>query len=76
MKSNYYPLLLALCSLLFTLNVYQFTKSEDNQIIYDNPNFDNPVIIWNDDLESIPTDNSLVKLELTKNDTIYIGPAN
>jgi low affinity Fe/Cu permease len=29
--------------------------------------------IWNDDEESIPTDNSLITLEMTKGDTIYIG---
>ena len=33
-----------------------------------------PTIIWNDDLESIPIDNSLITLEFTKGDTIYIGP--
>jgi hypothetical protein len=32
-----------------------------------------PVIIWNDDIESIPTDGTLVKSEMTVNDTIYIG---
>jgi hypothetical protein len=32
-----------------------------------------PVIIWNDDIESIPTDGTLVKIEMTVNDTIYIG---
>ena len=34
-----------------------------------------PVFIWNDDLESIPMDNSTIKLEFTQNDTIYIGPS-
>ena len=33
-----------------------------------------PVIIWNDDTESIPQDGELVRLEMTQNDTIYIGP--
>jgi hypothetical protein len=33
-----------------------------------------PVIIWNDDTESIPTDGELVRIEMTQNDTIYIGP--
>ncbi len=33
-----------------------------------------PVIIWNDDEESIPMDHSAIMLEFTKNDTIYIGP--
>jgi len=35
-----------------------------------------PTFIWNDDQESIPTDNSLITLELTEGDTIYIGPYN
>jgi gas vesicle protein len=35
-----------------------------------------PVIIWNDDTESIPTDGELVRIEMTQNDTIYIGPNN
>ena len=33
-----------------------------------------PVIIWNDDTESIPADGELIRLEMTENDTIYIGP--
>ena len=32
-----------------------------------------PVIVWNDDLESIPKDGSKIQLEMTENDTIYIG---
>ena len=32
-----------------------------------------PVIIWNDDVESIPKDGSKIQLEMTENDTIYIG---
>lgn len=48
--------------------------SDQEQIIYNNSNFDNPVFIWNDDLESIPTDGSLIKLECTSKDTIYLGP--
>ena len=35
-----------------------------------------PVIIWNDDTESIPADGELVRIEMTQNDTIYIGPNN
>jgi hypothetical protein len=33
-----------------------------------------PVIIWNDDPESIPMDGELVRLEMQVNDTVYIGP--
>lgn len=32
-----------------------------------------PVIVWNDDQESIPEDGKTVKIEQTVNDTIYIG---
>ena len=35
-----------------------------------------PVIIWNDDPESIPMDGELVRLEMQVNDTVYIGPKN
>jgi hypothetical protein len=35
---------------------------------------DEPVIIWNDDHESIPMDGSLVRIEMTVNDTIYLSP--
>ena len=31
------------------------------------------VFIWNDDEETIPKDNTLITLEFTSNDTIYIG---
>ena len=31
--------------------------------------------VWNDDEESIPTDGSLVRIEFTGGNTIYIGPA-
>lgn len=31
--------------------------------------------IWNDDWESIPADGSLIRIEFTENDTIYIGSA-
>ena len=58
------------------LNIYQFMTSKDNYVVYDNPNFDNPVFIWNDDLESIPMDNTPVLLEFSSknSDTLYLGP--
>ena len=31
-----------------------------------------PTIIWNDDDEAIPLDGELVRIEMIKNDTIYI----
>lgn len=30
------------------------------------------VFIWNDDEEAIPMDNELIKIDFTKNDTIYL----
>jgi hypothetical protein len=32
-----------------------------------------PVIIWNDDEESMPNDGKIVEIQETINDTIYIG---
>lgn len=31
------------------------------------------VIIWNDDIESLPADGEMVEIQQTINDTIYIG---
>ena len=72
MKTNYSILFLALLSISIATNIYLFTKKK----IYVNPNFDNPVFIWNDDLESIPMDNTPVLLQCgSKNsDTLYLGP--
>ena len=33
-----------------------------------------PTFIWNDDIESLPTDGSPILIEFTSKDTIYIGP--
>ena len=35
---------------------------------------DTPVMIWNDDWESIPMPGELVEVEIVTNDTIYFGP--
>lgn len=32
------------------------------------------VFVWNDDEESIPVDGSLITLEFTDENTVYIGP--
>lgn len=71
MKTNYLPLVLALLCLSISFNIYQSVskRTVDN-------NFDNPTFIWNDDLEGLPKDNSLILLEHTSNDTIYIGSAD
>lgn len=34
------------------------------------------VFVWNDDIESLPSDNELIKIEFTKNDTIYLNNKN
>ena len=72
MKTNYYSILLVLLTMSIAFNVCQFRDRK----IYINKNFDNPVFIWNDDLESIPMDNTPVLLEFgSKNsDTLYLGP--
>lgn len=67
MKTNYLPLLLASLCLSICVNIYQSVpKTIDSD-------FDNPTIIWNDDLEGIPADGTPIMLEFTSNDTIYIG---
>lgn len=75
MKTNYDQLFMGaviglLCGTLISTAVLYETTSK--QVEYeDDPS---PVIIWNDDTESIPQDGELVRLEMTQNDTIYIGP--
>ncbi len=39
------------------------------------PENNNIQFIWNDDEESIPADGSLIKLEFTDENNVYIGPA-
>jgi hypothetical protein len=80
LKTNYYPLLLAISAFLLLLNIYQY-KELDRQITFnalnnvkDEPLEEQPVFIWNDDYESIPVDGTQILLEFTSNDTIYIGP--
>lgn len=33
------------------------------------------IFVWNDDEESIPKDGSLIRIEFTDENTVYIGPA-
>lgn len=68
MKPYYCVSLLCLLSLSVFLNVYQSNIGKVNA-----DKFDNPTFIWNDDLEALPKDHSLLLLEYTSNDTIYIG---
>ena len=39
------------------------------------PENNNIQFIWNDDEESIPVDGSLIRLEFTDENNVYIGPA-
>ena len=58
-------LLVWICSLLF-LRSYQEEKDFNNGIYF----------IWNDDEESIPKDGSLIKIEYTDENKVYIGPVD
>lgn len=61
------PLLIVLLVTVFALGtMYGYSKQEYNSIKF----------IWNDDEESIPTDGSLIKLEFTDGNDVYIGPAD
>lgn len=59
-------------------SVYIVSELVNNNNITNNKPYpiqaDEPVIIWNDDFESIPPDGSLVRIEMTVNDTIYLSP--
>ncbi len=49
----------------------QLSNQEQNKTT---TSLNQPTIIWNDDIESIPTDNSPIMLQFISSDTIYIGP--
>ena len=80
MKTNYYPLLIAISTFLLLLDFFLY-RELDRQIefnalnnVKEEPLENQPVFIWNDDQESIPVDGTQILLEFTSNDTIYIGP--
>jgi hypothetical protein len=52
---------------------YTAHERERQHQIYINPDFENPVFIWNDDLEALPTEGSDIKIDLIQSDTIYLG---
>jgi len=69
---------LCLTSVILNVGLYVGYNSLEQRLIkssipVEDTEFDNPIIIWNDDLEAIPVDGSLITLEKTINDTIYIG---
>lgn len=52
---------------------YSAHERERQHQIYINPDFKNPVFIWNDDLEALPTEGSDIRIDLIQSDTIYLG---
>lgn len=73
MKRNYYPLLIILIAFLLCLNIFMYMDTQEQlQSYHQEP----PVLIWNDDHESIPMDNTPVLLEFSSknSDTLYLGP--
>jgi hypothetical protein len=77
MKTNYYPLLLALLGFSILLNIFLFKDAKEQlEIIHPNNLDGKPItFIWNDDEEAIPMDNTPILLEFSNktSDTIYIG---
>ena len=68
------PLLIILCLQMFLSGVMV-----EYLLRYDDihrPENNNIQFIWNDDEESIPVDGSLIRLEFTNKNNVYIGPAN
>ncbi len=67
------PLFIVICLQMFLSGVMveyllrydDIHRSENNNIQF----------IWNDDEESIPVDGSLIRLEFTDENNVYIGPA-
>lgn len=67
------PLLIILCLQMFLSGVMV-----EYLLRYDDihrPENNNIQFIWNDDEESIPVDGSLIRLEFTDENNVYIGPA-
>lgn len=67
------PLLIILCLQMFLSGVMV-----EYLLRYDDihrPENNNIQFIWNDDEESIPADGSLIRLEFTDENNVYIGPA-
>lgn len=67
------PLFIVICIQMFLSGVMV-----EYLLRYDDihrPENNNIQFIWNDDEESIPADGSLIKLEFTDENNVYIGPA-
>ena len=66
MKKILIVLVIAITCYCFGLYVGKQSIIEDNSIKF----------VWNDDEESIPVDGSIILLEMTDENTVYIGPVN
>lgn len=67
------PLFIVICLQMFLSGVMV-----EYLLRYDDihrPENNNIQFIWNDDEESIPADGSLIRLEFTDENNVYIGPA-
>ncbi len=69
MKDFVYLTIISLFVLLASVHLYM--DEVENLRINNEIKF-----IWNDDEESIPVDGSLIKIEFTDENTVYIGPFN
>ena len=73
MKTNFYPLFLVSIVVLIITNIILYNDLQ-KQLALNQETNKGITFIWNDDEESIPVDGSLIQLEFTDEDTVYIGP--
>ena len=73
LKTNYYPLLIAIISFLILLNILLYKDTQQHLAYYKEIN-NGITFVWNDDEESIPVDGTPIMLEYTDENTVYIGP--
>lgn len=73
MKTNFYPLFLVSIIVLIITNIILYNDLQ-KQLALNQETNKGITFIWNDDEESIPVDGSLIQLEFTDEDTVYIGP--
>ena len=67
------PLFIVICLQMFLSGVMvEYILRYDD---IHRPENNNIQFIWNDDEESIPVDGSLIRLEFTDENNVYIGPA-
>lgn len=73
MKTNFYPLLLVSIVILIITNIILYNDLQ-KQLALNQETNKGITFIWNDDEESIPVNGSLIQLEFTDENTVYIGP--